>query len=257
MLHCIANDLGLCAESLSWRHYQNSNFAPSALSGALHRPLSSHATRSRFLLGCVMFSSWLALPAGTSTSSFTSASILRTSACVCFALHSLHSVSLALHCFCNHRELSNSDLCFRITRIALPCLGQHVQPCNGPAMLDEQRPGRARGSFQRPCRPPAQLALLQDDIRAALLNVDARPAPASSSDAPAGSNAPRPAEQRAAPQQEEEDEDYAPRRHGRDYDDWDREALPIPWCLIAAWEHVICQPRTALCPGSYAPSDPC
>ena len=26
-----------------------------------------------------------------------------------------------------------------------------------------------------------------------------------------------------------------------------REALPIPWCLVASWEHVICQPRTALC----------
>ncbi|CAE7262101.1 unnamed protein product [Symbiodinium microadriaticum] len=70
-----------------------------------------------------------------------------------------------------------------------------------------------------------QLALLQDDIRAALLNVDTgRAAPASSSDAPAGSSAPRPA-QPAAPQEEEEDEDYAPRRHGRDYDDdWDRGA---------------------------------
>ena len=26
-----------------------------------------------------------------------------------------------------------------------------------------------------------------------------------------------------------------------------REALPIPWCLVASWEQVICQPRTALC----------
>ena len=71
-----------------------------------------------------------------------------------------------------------------------------------------------------------QLALLQDDSRAALLNVDTgRPAPASSSDAPAGSGAPRPAQQPAAPQQDEDDEDYAPRRHGRDYDDdWDRGA---------------------------------
>ncbi|CAE7268325.1 unnamed protein product, partial [Symbiodinium microadriaticum] len=26
-----------------------------------------------------------------------------------------------------------------------------------------------------------------------------------------------------------------------------REALPIPWCLVASWEQVLCQPRTALC----------
>ncbi|OLP80745.1 hypothetical protein AK812_SmicGene38795 [Symbiodinium microadriaticum] len=71
-----------------------------------------------------------------------------------------------------------------------------------------------------------QLALLQDDIRAALLNVDTgRPAPASSSDAPASSTAPRPAQQPAATPQEEEDDDYAQRRLGRDYDDdWDRGA---------------------------------
>ena len=26
-----------------------------------------------------------------------------------------------------------------------------------------------------------------------------------------------------------------------------REALPIPWCLVASWEQVVCQPLTALC----------
>ena len=77
-----------------------------------------------------------------------------------------------------------------------------------------------------------QLALLQDDIRAALLNVNTGgPAPASSSDAapPASSTAPRTAPQPApapAQHQEDEDEDYAPRRlDSRDYnDDWDRGA---------------------------------
>ena len=26
-----------------------------------------------------------------------------------------------------------------------------------------------------------------------------------------------------------------------------REALPIPWCLVASWEQIVCLPRTALC----------
>ena len=68
-----------------------------------------------------------------------------------------------------------------------------------------------------------QLALLQEDIRTAMHVEPGRPAPASSSDAPAGSGAPRPAQPPTAPHQEEDNEDYAPRRHGRDYDnDWDR-----------------------------------
>ena len=58
----------------------------------------------------------------------------------CIALQ-LFALSFRLHrMFAITAELSNSDLCFRITRIALPCLAQHVQPRNGFAMLDEQRP---------------------------------------------------------------------------------------------------------------------
>ena len=29
-----------------------------------------------------------------------------------------------------------------------------------------------------------------------------------------------------------------------------REALPIPWCLVASWEQVVCQPRTHSCRGT-------
>ena len=219
--------LGSALSLLSWGHYQLAVLRL-RFSGALHCPLALACPAvSHFGLLCELVCVLVSpCPAGTSTSSCTSASLFRTSASTAvFALRFLHTYSFALH-FLQLPQSFKTQIVF-FAQFASHCLALHsmsslatVLQClmsSGP----EERVAAFKGLTVH------QLALLQDDIRAALLNVDsARPAPASSSDAPAGSSAPRPAQQPAAPHQDEDDdEDYAPRRHGRDYDeDWDRGA---------------------------------
>ena len=76
----------------------------------------------------------------------------------CLVLH-LFCTLPSLHCtVAIAAEHSDSDLVFRFTCTALPCLAQHVQPRNGFAMPDEQRPRGASGGLQRPYGPPARAA---------------------------------------------------------------------------------------------------
>ena len=160
MLHCIANEPGLCAEPSELGASPSHIFSP-ALVRCTALPAGARMPRGLALrLVCVLWFvclSRLALqvlrpfPALWHRRSGPLLAQLPCTAVCCTVL-----VCTAL--FCNLCRAFNLDPCFRTTRPALPCPAQHVQPCNGSAMPDEQWPRGAGGGFQRPHSPPARAA---------------------------------------------------------------------------------------------------